>query len=69
MVYDNKLLYKTIFDVISFLSYLFKVDASSKHFVFLCISKKEAKKIFWPSLQLAETFMPFIQVSISRKWF
>lgn len=44
MVHDNQLLYKTLCDVISFLSYLFKVDVSSKHFVFLCVSKKEGKK-------------------------
>ena len=32
MVEDNQLLYKTIFDVIFSLSYLFQADASSKLF-------------------------------------
>ena len=36
MVQDNQLLYKTIFDVIFSLSYLFQVDASSKLFFLSC---------------------------------
>lgn len=50
-----------------FSSYLFKVSASSKH-CFLIQDNRVLKNLVI-FLQLAETFMPFIQVSINRKWF